>query len=85
MYVHEGLAGTPICERMTTDDAPLRNPGSRWHKAYVSAILGREVYKGACHYGKARWVVTEAGERIYPQPEDKWIEVPFPPLVDEET
>ena len=85
MYVHEGLAGTPICERMTTDDAPLRNPGSRWHKAYVSAILGREVYKGAWHYGKARWVVMEAGERIYPQPEDKWIEVPFPPLVDEET
>ena len=79
MYVHEGLAGTPICERMTSDDAPLRNPGSRWHKAYVSAILGREVYKGAWHYGKARWVVTEAGERIYPQPEDRWIEVPFPP------
>ena len=49
MYVHEGLAGTPICERMTSDDAPLRNPGSRWHKAYVSAILGREVYKGAWH------------------------------------
>ena len=46
MYVHEGLAGTPICERMTSDDAPLRNPGSRWHKAYVSAILGREVYAG---------------------------------------
>ena len=22
MYVHEGLAGTPICERMTSDDAP---------------------------------------------------------------
>ena len=64
MYVHEGLAGTPICERMTSDDAPLRNLGSRWHKAYVSAILGREVYKGAWHYGKARWVVTEAGERI---------------------
>ena len=85
MYVHEGLAGTPICERMTSDDAPLRNLGSRWHKAYVSAILGREVYKGAWHYGKARWVVTEAGERIYPQPEDRWIEVPFPPLVDEET
>ena len=52
MYVHEGLAGTPICERMTTDDAPLRNPGSRWHKAYISAILGREVYKGAWHYGR---------------------------------
>ena len=34
---------------------------------------------------QSRWVVTEAGERVYPQPEDKWIEVPFPTLVDEET
>ena len=85
MYVHEGMGGTAICDQMTSEDAPLRNPGSRWHKAYVSAILGREVYKGAWHYGKARWVVTEAGERIYPQPEDRWIKVPFPPLVDEET
>ena len=46
---------------------------------------GREVYKGTWHYGKARWVVTEAGERVYPQPEDRWIQVPFPPLVEEET
>ena len=85
MYVYEGLAGTAICQQMTGDNAPLRNPGSRWHKAYINDILGREVYKGTWHYGKARWVVTEAGERVYPQPEDKWIEVPFPTLVDEET
>ena len=25
MYVHEGLAGTPICERMTSDDAPEKS------------------------------------------------------------
>ena len=85
MYVYEGLAGTAICQQVTGDNAPLRNPGSRWHKAYINDILGREVYKGTWHYGKARWVVTEAGERVYPQPEDKWIEVPFPTLVDEET
>ena len=85
MYVHEGLAGTAICQQLTSDNAPLRNPGSRWHKAYINDILGREVYKGTWHYGKARWVVTEAGERVYPQPEDRWIQVPFPPLVEEET
>ena len=85
MYVHQGLAGTAICQQLTSDNTPLRNPGSRWHKAYINDILGREVYKGTWHYGKARWVVTEAGERVYPQPEDRWIQVPFPPLVEEET
>ena len=85
MYVHEGMTATDIIRRLTGDSAPLRNPGSRWHKAYVSDILRREVYKGTWHYGRARWVVTEAGERVYPQPRDEWIEVPFPPLVDEET
>ncbi len=85
MYVHEGIAVRAICRAMARDNVPLRNPGSRWHKAYVNSILGREVYKGSWHYGKARWVVTEAGERVYPQPRDQWIEVPFPSLVDEET
>ena len=85
MYVHEGIAVRAICREMTRHNLPLRNPGSRWHKAYVNSILSREVYRGAWHYGKARWVVTEAGERVYPQPRDQWIEVPFPPLVDGDT
>ncbi len=84
MYVHEGASGLDIIRRLTRDDAPLRNPGSRWHKAYVSDILRREVYKGTWHYGRARWVVTEGGEMVYPRPRDEWIEIPFPPLVDGE-
>ena len=66
MYVHQSMAGTAICQQLTSDNTPLRNPGSRWHKAYINDILGREVYKGTWHYGKARWVVTEAGERVSP-------------------
>jgi len=85
MYVHEDMTGTAIIRQLTRDGAPLRNPGSRWHKAYVSDILRREVYRGTWHYGRARWVITEGGERVYAQPRDEWIEVPFPPLVDEET
>ena len=85
MYVHEGMAGSAITSRLSRDTAPLRNPGSRWHKAYVSDILGNEVYKGSWWYGRSRWVVTEAGETVYAQPEDAWIRVPFPPLVDEQT
>ena len=29
--------------------------------------------------------MTEGGETVYAQPEDDWIRVPFPPLVDEQT
>ena len=85
MYVNEGIAVRAICREMIVSDFPLRNPGSRWHRTYVNSILSREVYKGAWHYGKARWVVTEAGEKVYPLPRDQWIEVPFPPLVDQDT
>ena len=85
MYVHEGMAGSAITRRLSGDNAPLRNPGSRWHKAYVSDLLRNEVYKGSWWYGRSRWIVTEAGETVYAQPEDAWIEVPFPPLVDEQT
>ena len=85
MYVHEGMAGMAICQQLTRDNAPLRNPGSRWHKAYVSDLLGNEVYKGTWWYGRSRWVVTEGGGTVYPQPQDAWIRVPFPPLVDEQT
>ena len=85
MYVHEGMAGTAIVRQLTRDNAPTRKAGSRWHKAYVSFLLGNETYTGTWWYGKARWIVTEAGEEVYPQPRDSWIEVPIPQLVDEET
>ena len=58
-----------------SDSAPTWHPGSRWHSAYISDVLGREVYKGTWSYGKSRWVITEGGEKVYPQPEDAWIKV----------
>ena len=85
MYVHEGMSGMAMVRQLTRDNAPTFNPGSRWHTSYISALLGKEVYKGTWWYGKHRWVATEGGETVYAQPEDAWIKVPFPPLVDEET
>ena len=84
-YVHEGVNVPSIARQLTQDDADTRNPGSRWHKAYITYLLGREVYKGTWWYGKARYIATEDGEKVYGQPEDTWIGVPFPPLVDEQT
>ena len=85
MYVHEGMSGAAIVRQLARDDAPTFNPDSRWHTSYISVLLGKEVYKGTWWYGKSRWVATEGGETVYAQPEDAWIKVPFPPLVDEET
>ena len=84
-YVHEGMTGMEITRQLARDNAPTRKPGSRWHNAFVCDLLGKEVYKGIWWYGKARWVATEGGDQVFSQPEETWIEVPFPPLVDEET
>ena len=84
-YVHEGMVGMAITRQLARDNAPMRRPGSQWHNAYVCALLGKEVYKGSWWYGKARWTATEGGDQVFKQPEDTWIEIPFPPLVDEQT
>ena len=85
LYVHEGMVGMAIARQLSRDNAPTWKPGSRWHNAYVCALLGKEVYKGTWWYGKARWTATEGGEQVFRQPEETWIEIPFPPLVDEQT
>ena len=84
-YVHEGIVGLEIARQLARDDAPTWRPGSRWQNSYVHSLLGKEVYKGTWWYGKARWVATEGRDRVIRQPEDTWIGVPFPPLVDEQT
>ena len=84
-YVHEGMVGLEIARQLALDNAPTWRAGSRWQNSYVHALLGKEVYKGTWWYGKARWVATEGRDRVIRQPEDKWIGVPFPPLVDEQT
>ena len=85
MYVHEGMSGMAISRKLARDNAPTFHPGSRWHSPFLTALLGKEVYKGNWWYGKSRWVATEGGETVYAQPQDAWIKVPFPPLVDEQT
>ena len=83
-YVEERLGGNEITRRLNNENAPTSKPGSRWHQAFVTALISKEVYKGVWWYGKNRWTSTEDGEVVHPQPEDSWISVPFPPLVSPE-
>ena len=84
-YVRDGKGAPAITRQLNADGVPLAKEGKRWYDGTVHRILSNETYKGTWWYGKARYVSTEEGIQVYEQPEDEWIAVPFPPLVDEET
>ncbi len=84
-YVHEGLGIPAIAWRLTDEGVPTRKLGQRWHQSQVHRIIGNAAYKGTWSYGRRRVMTTEEGTRISPQPEETWIGVAVPPLVDEET
>ena len=83
--VHEGLGATVIRHRLTAEDAPLGRDGKRWWDGQIHRILTNETYKGTWWYGRARYVSTEDGIKVYDQAPDTWIGVPFPAIIDEET
>ena len=85
-YAHDGIGIPLIVQQLVDDEVPTGKSGSkRWHESHVHRILGNEAYKGIWWYGKTRQVATEVGRTIYEQSKDSWIQVPFPPLVTEET
>ena len=85
MYVRDGKGAPAITRQLNADGVPLAKEGKRWYDGTIHRILSNETYKGTWWYGKARYVSTEEGVQVYDQPEDEWIAVPFPPLVDDET
>ena len=85
MCVRDGMGAPAIARRLTAEGVPLAKEGKRWYDGTIHRILSNETYKGTWWYGRARYVSAEDGVRVYDQPEDEWIGVPFPPLVDEET
>ena len=84
-YVHEGMGASSITWQLLEEGVPAGKNGGRWHESHLHRMPGSEAYKGAWWYGKTRQVATEDGTRVYAQPRETWIEIPVPPLVDEET
>ncbi len=76
MARNDDATSTPSC--LAVSKSLLASPQScRTHS--------NETYKGTWWYGRARYVSTEDGVQVHEQPEEEWIGVPFPPIVDEET
>ena len=83
--VREGLGARVIGQRLMAEDVPLRREGKRWWDGQIHRILSNETYKGTWWYGRARYVSTEDGIKVYDQAPDTWIGVAFPAIIDEET
>ena len=85
MYVHEGMGAPAIARQLTAEGVPTPHDVGRWYDRTVHRILSHEAYRGTWWFGKVRHVSTEHGMRRYDRPEDEWVGVPFPPVIDEET
>ena len=84
MYVREDMGAPAIAKQLTAEGVPTPRAVGRWYDRTVTRILGLEAYKGTWIFGKRRHVATENGMRRYNRPEEEWVEVPFPAVVDEE-
>ncbi len=85
MYVREEMGAPAIARQLTAEGVPTPHNVGRWYDRTVTRILGTEAYRGTWWFGKVRHVATEQGMRRYGRPEDEWVGVPFPPVIDEET
>ena len=85
MYIHEGKGAPAITRQLNADGVPLSRSGRQWWDGQVHRILSNDTYRGTWWYGKARHVSTEEGKQVYEQPQEDWIAIPFPTLIDEET
>ena len=85
MYVREDMGAPAIAKRLNVEGVPTPRAAGDWYDAIVTRILRHEAYRGTWWFGKVRHVATEHGMRRYARPEDEWVGVPFPPLVDDET
>ncbi len=83
--VEDGMGAPAIAEALEAGGVPTSTPGARWHAAQVNRILRNETYKGTWWYGTVRHTATDTGMRRHAQPRERWVGIPFPPLVDEET
>ena len=85
MYVREDMGAPAIAKQLTAEGVPTPRAVGRWYDRTVTRILGIEAYNGTWWFGKRRHVATENGMRRYDRPEDEWVGVPFPRIVDDET
>ena len=85
MYLHEGIGSPSIAVRLTDEGIPTQTGKLLWRQSYIHYVLANATYTGTWVYGKERHISTEEGTKVHEQPEDTWIEIPVPQIIDAET
>jgi len=99
MYTVEGLSIGEITRRINAEGIPTRKASARWERSTVWAMLRNPAYKGAAGFGKTqtaprqritrplrlRGGIASRDSAHHERPQDEWIAIPVPPIVDEPT
>ena len=85
LYVEEGLGMIGLTKRLNSEGIPSAK-GGRWGYGMINNILAHPAYLGTWYYGVARWESLDKKKvKKTIQPEDEWIRVKVPQIIDETT
>ena len=84
LSIDKGMGSGKIAKRLNLEKIPTPGGGSKgWAQSVVLHILRDATYKGVWNYGQRRHRATERGMVITPQPEENWIPIEVPQIIDE--
>ena len=98
-YTIDGLSIGAITRLLNEQRIPTRKQTGRWERSTVWAMLRNPAYKGAAGFGKTqtaprqritrplrlRGGIASRDSAHRERPQDEWIAIPVPPIIDEQT
>jgi site-specific DNA recombinase len=98
-YTIDGRSIGAITRLLNEQRIPTRKQTGRWERSTVWAMLRNPAYKGAAGFGKTqtaprqritrplrlRGGIASRDSAHHERPQDEWIAIPVPPIVDEQT
>jgi len=98
-YTVQGLSIGAITRLLNQQRIPTHKQTSRWERSTVWAMLRNPAYKGAAGFGKTqtaprqritrplrlRGGVASRDSAHHERPQEEWIAIPVPPIIDEPT
>src|SRR5205085_894720 len=98
-YTIDGLSIGAIIRLLNEQRIPTRKQTGRWERSTVWAMLRNPAYKGAAGFGKTqtaprqritrplrlRGGIASRDSAHHERPQDEWIAIPVPPIIDEQT
>lgn len=91
-FVNDNIGMNGIARKLNELGVPTKKRKGQWHRQVVRQILMNPVYIGQLRYnthdctdyGLNKYKSKEERVKIKPKPEEEWVIVPVPALIDEE-